>query len=238
MKFHARLSFFAPALGAILFALAVSAPGAQASFGVESFFAANCNAEHEGCKKPANMPPKNSKGRRRRLHAGGRPSAVRGHGLHAQNRRNRTDAPGQRAPKATEESSHRRGPGRSRRIPKLCRSVRWKIHLDARRTRKRSLPAAQMCRNRQRKHCDRGKHLTTVIEIPPENRSKAICRRHARRARSTTWSSLKASRPTSVSRSKKLPGLRVVAHTFIKGHVEWASDYHDYFEIKNIHARR
>ncbi|HTZ65023.1 MAG TPA: hypothetical protein VMB51_13040 [Solirubrobacteraceae bacterium] len=54
MKFHARLSLFAPVLGAILFALANWAPGAQASFGVESFFAANCNAEHEGCKKPAN----------------------------------------------------------------------------------------------------------------------------------------------------------------------------------------
>ncbi len=58
MKFHARLSLFAPALGAILFALAAWAPGAQASspapFGVESFFAANCKQEYEGCKKPAN----------------------------------------------------------------------------------------------------------------------------------------------------------------------------------------
>lgn len=26
----------------------------------------------------------------------------------------------------------------------------------------------------------------------------------------------------------------VYAHTFIEGHIEWASDYHDYFEIKNI----
>lgn len=26
----------------------------------------------------------------------------------------------------------------------------------------------------------------------------------------------------------------VVAHTFIEGHVEWATDYHDYFEIKNV----
>lgn len=26
----------------------------------------------------------------------------------------------------------------------------------------------------------------------------------------------------------------VYAHTFLEGHIEWASDYHDYFEIKNI----
>ncbi|HEX5851807.1 MAG TPA: hypothetical protein VFY36_01825 [Solirubrobacteraceae bacterium] len=29
-------------------------------------------------------------------------------------------------------------------------------------------------------------------------------------------------------------GAGLYVHTFIEGHVEWASDYHDYFEIKNI----
>lgn len=29
-------------------------------------------------------------------------------------------------------------------------------------------------------------------------------------------------------------GIPLYAHTFIEGNVEWASDYHDYFEIKNI----
>src|SRR5262245_38505502 len=32
-------------------AVALWAPAAQASFGIESFFAANCNEEHVGCKK-------------------------------------------------------------------------------------------------------------------------------------------------------------------------------------------
>jgi hypothetical protein len=50
MKFHARLSFLAPVLGAILFALAISASGAQAQgFGVEKFAAVNCSEGHEGC---------------------------------------------------------------------------------------------------------------------------------------------------------------------------------------------
>jgi hypothetical protein len=32
----------------------------------------------------------------------------------------------------------------------------------------------------------------------------------------------------------EIPGKGVYVHTFIEGHVEWASDYHDYFEIHNI----
>jgi hypothetical protein len=32
----------------------------------------------------------------------------------------------------------------------------------------------------------------------------------------------------------EIPGKGVFVHTFIEGSVEWASDYHDYFEIKNI----
>jgi hypothetical protein len=37
-----------------------------------------------------------------------------------------------------------------------------------------------------------------------------------------------------VSSLAHLPPGSVFAHTFIEGHVEWASDYHDLFEIKNI----
>jgi hypothetical protein len=37
-----------------------------------------------------------------------------------------------------------------------------------------------------------------------------------------------------VSEAPLPPGIPLVVHTFIEGHVEWASDYHDYFEIKNI----
>ncbi len=37
-----------------------------------------------------------------------------------------------------------------------------------------------------------------------------------------------------VSEAPLPPGHLLVVHTFVEGHVEWASDYHDLFEIKNI----
>jgi hypothetical protein len=45
MRSNARIALLAPLIGAILALLAVSAPAAQAAFGVESFFAANCKTE-------------------------------------------------------------------------------------------------------------------------------------------------------------------------------------------------
>jgi hypothetical protein len=49
MKSHVRVSLLAPLVGAILTLLAVSAPGAQAAFGVEKLVAVNCSAGHEAC---------------------------------------------------------------------------------------------------------------------------------------------------------------------------------------------
>ena len=42
MRSHVRISLLAPLVGAILALVAVSAPAAQAAFGLESTFAANC----------------------------------------------------------------------------------------------------------------------------------------------------------------------------------------------------
>ncbi len=50
MRFPVRLSLLAVLAGVLL---ALSAPAAQAAFGIESFFAANCKEGHETCKKPA-----------------------------------------------------------------------------------------------------------------------------------------------------------------------------------------
>jgi hypothetical protein len=49
MRSHVRISLLAPLVGAILALAAVSAPAAQAAFGVEKFSAANCKAAYEGC---------------------------------------------------------------------------------------------------------------------------------------------------------------------------------------------
>ena len=45
MRSHVRVLLAAPLIGAILALVAISAPAAQAAFGVESFFAANCKTE-------------------------------------------------------------------------------------------------------------------------------------------------------------------------------------------------
>jgi hypothetical protein len=45
MRSNARIALLAPLIGAILALVAISAPAAQAAFGVESFFAANCQTE-------------------------------------------------------------------------------------------------------------------------------------------------------------------------------------------------
>ena len=45
MRSNARIALLAPLIGAILALVAVSAPAAQASFGVESFFSSNCKVE-------------------------------------------------------------------------------------------------------------------------------------------------------------------------------------------------
>jgi hypothetical protein len=49
MRSRVRVLCLAPLVGAILALVAVSAPAAQASFGVEKFVAANCKAGHETC---------------------------------------------------------------------------------------------------------------------------------------------------------------------------------------------
>ena len=49
MRSRVRVLCLAPVVGAILALVAVSAPAAQASFGVEKFSAANCAEGHEGC---------------------------------------------------------------------------------------------------------------------------------------------------------------------------------------------
>ncbi len=45
MRSNARIALLAPILGAILALVAISAPAAQAAFGVESFFSGNCKVE-------------------------------------------------------------------------------------------------------------------------------------------------------------------------------------------------
>ncbi len=73
MRSHVRFSFIALLLSAMV---AVTAPAAaQAAFGVESFFASNCKAGFENCKKPANAAEEKAKAEEEGFtQAGGHPN--------------------------------------------------------------------------------------------------------------------------------------------------------------------
>jgi hypothetical protein len=59
MRSRVRFLFAAPLVGALLALVAVSAPAAQASFGVEKFVAANCSEKYETCgEEPGTTFPK------------------------------------------------------------------------------------------------------------------------------------------------------------------------------------
>jgi hypothetical protein len=64
-KVRFRFALLAPLVGAILALVAVSAPAAQAAFGVETFVAANCSTGHETCGEekigPYSFPKEPSK---------------------------------------------------------------------------------------------------------------------------------------------------------------------------------
>jgi hypothetical protein len=226
MKFHARLSFFAPMLGAILFALAVSAPGAQASsFGVESFFAANCKQEYEGCKKPPNAAEEKHLAEVEGFsQAGGHPpwgvtdftvgthviqtvpfEAVAPNGIVTHIR---TDvAPGvstnpEVVPKCSIENFGTKEfiEGSGAYLPPAC-------------------PESEIGTNKVVVLVEAAKGVFadvnlegTVYNLEPE---KGL-----------------ASEFGVALNLTPLGFTGLVAHTLIKGHVEWASDYHDYFEIE------
>src|SRR5437879_511444 len=53
MRSRARISVLGPVTASAMALAAVIAPTAQAAFGIESWFAATCNATHVNCKKVA-----------------------------------------------------------------------------------------------------------------------------------------------------------------------------------------
>ena len=226
MKLHARLSFFAPLLGAVLFALAVSAPEAQASsFGVESFFAANCNKEHEGCKKPEHASEELEKAREEGYtQAGGHPPfgvtdftvATRkvGAALVPEGRVDhiRTDvAPGlstnpEAVPKCGEKKEEEFGttpvaPGIF--LPPEC-SPSTVIGVN------KVVVAVEVAEG-------------VYLDLPLEGQVYNLVQPNGLASEFGVAIEL----PEALTGG--IPGL--FAHTLIEGHVEWASDYHDYFEI-------
>ena len=234
MKFHARLSFFAPVLGAILFALAFSAPGAQASsFGVESFFAANCNKEHEGCKKPAHASEELQKAREEGYtQAGGHPPfGVTDFTLKTEEIKQ--TLPGQLAPTGYLRNLRTDvAPGVSTNpeaLPK-CSVPNFTSTLVEP---KKGLYLPPKCAESGEESTVVGENIvTTVIEIPAGEPFEGEYANVTFKGKVYNLVQPEGMASYFGVAIEVAPG--IVSHTFIEGHVEWASDYHDYFEIKNI----
>ncbi len=194
--------------------LAAVAPAAHAAFGVESFFAANCNAASEGCKKAANPAEEKEKAEKEGFtQAGGHPpfgvtdftinhskaGVPEGIVSHI-----RTDvAPG--------VSTNPEGVGK-------CSMAEFGAEELAPGTGVFPEPTCA-------KNTIIGTNKVVVYvelaksDVPLEGTVYNLVQPEG------------LSSDFGVAISLAPLGKAVFVHTFIEGHVEWASDYHDYFEI-------
>jgi hypothetical protein len=216
MKAHVRVWVVALIAGAMV---AVSAPAAQASFGIESFFAANCNLSHKECKAATNPAEEEKQAREEGFtQAGGHPPfgitdftvkntggvpegiATEGPVTHI-----RTDvAPGVSTnPEAVPECSVAEFSGAEFGGTGLFTG-----------------PGAGCAA------AEIGKNSVKVFPgVPPDiSLEGKVYNLTPTTGLSSLFGVALDATPLGA------PGL--FALTFIKGHIEWASDFHDYFEIE------
>lgn len=218
MRSCVRFSLFALLVGAIV---AVSAPAAQAAFGIENFFAANCKAGFENCNKAASPAEEKEKAEEEGFtQAGGHPnfgvtdftvttkkvgSALVPEGIvdHV-----RTDvAPGvstnpEAVPKCSAEEfgDEELAPGTGAFPEPKC-------------------PVGSVI--------GENKVVVTVEPAPGVFANVPLSGTVYNLVQPTGLASEFGVALSLAPLGK--PG--IFAHTLIEGHVEWASDYHDYFEI-------
>jgi hypothetical protein len=243
MKFHVRLSLFAPVLGAILLALAVVAPGAQASFGVESLFASNCKQAYKECNKAATPTEEKAKAELEvYTQAGGHaPWGVSDFTVNNTGgvpsggvvKRVRFDAgPGESTnpeavPKCTmEEFGEVEALPSTGFYPESKCSATSKIGVNEVTVfagEAGDVPLIGTVYNlvqSQRLASEFGVALELPIPLTKGFLEKGFAEHP-----------LDLPEPEKKLTEEALEGKQYFAHTLIEGHIEWASDYHDYYEI-------
>jgi hypothetical protein len=219
MRFHARFSLPALLVGATV---AISAPAAQAAFGVESWFAGNCKVNT--CKK---VPPAEEK-EKAELEA-------------------YTQAAGH-PPFGITEFKLKRHVIQTVPFETLAPEGNLKnLRIDVAPGVSTNPEAVEKCSVKEFtstevepvKHlflapkCGAGSiigenKVTTVLEPAPKVFADVPL----------TGTVYNLEQPEGLSSyfgvALEIPGKGVFVHTFIKGNVEWASDYHDYFVIEGI----
>jgi hypothetical protein len=221
MGFRVRLSFLALLVGALV---GISAPaGAQASgFGVEKFFAANCKVET--CGEKAKAPDLKESEEQGYTQAAGHPP----YGVTDFKLKTVEASPGLFVP--AENLKNLRidvAPGVST-DPEAVAKCSVKEFESTEVEPVKHIFLAPKCAEAGPESTVVGENkVTTVLEV-----AKAV---FADVPLSGKVYNLEQPNGFSSYFGVALQvGAGTYVHTFIEGHVEWASDYHDYFEIKNI----
>ncbi len=232
MSAHVRVSLLALALGVFM---AVFAAAAQAApeFGVESFFAANCNATHPNCNKAATPEEEKSKAEIEGY------SQAAGHppfGITDFKLARHEVAPGLFLP--NENLKNLRidvAPGVSTN-PQAVAKCSVEDFTSTEVEPAKHIFLAPRCAESGAESTVIGEnHVTTVLEVSPGVFADVpLSGKVYNLEQPNGLSSYFGVALTVGATVPPLPPGPLVVHTFIEGHVEWASDYHDLFEIKDI----
>jgi hypothetical protein len=228
MRSHGRFSLVALLAGVIV---AVSAPAAQAAFGVESFFAGNCKEGHETCNKAPTPAEEKAKAEEEAYTqaAGHQPFGITDFKL---NRKVIQTVPFEAvAPEGNVKNVRVDvAPGVSTNPEAVTKcSIASFTGTEV-----EPIPGLHAFTTPNCPGSEIGTNVvTTVVETAPKSGVFADVKLEGK--------VYNLEQPTGLStyfgvalNLKPLLGVELFSHTFIKGNVEWASDYHDYFIIENI----
>ncbi len=224
MRVHVRFSLLALLVGAIVF---VSAPAAaQAAFGVEKFFALNCEEGFETCGEGAEAPSKKEAEEEGYTQAAGHPPF----GV-TDFKVNTEGTPGKEIPVGTVQ--HIRtdvAPGVSTNpeaVPK-CSLAELGTEVS------HGFFVAPTCSS----NSIIGKNKVLVYveaaggDVPLEGSVYNLVQQEGNSSEFGAALKFPEALTKVLFKGTLLENVPLYAHTIIEGHVEWASDYHDYFEIK------
>jgi hypothetical protein len=216
MRSCVRFSFLALLAGAIV---AASAPAAQAAFGVEKFFAANCNAAHEACKQAATPAEEKAKAEEEGFaQAGGHPPF----GITDFTVNNASGVPsgiGTEGPVTHIRTDVAPGLSTNPQAVPECSVAEFG---------KEPAPGAGVF-EAPGAGCNAAEIGTNIAMIWPGAGPDIELKGKVYNLEPTNGLSSLFGVALDLTNVGHAP---FFAHTLIEGHVEWASDYHDYFEIK------
>jgi hypothetical protein len=244
MRSNARIALLAPLIGAILALLAVSAPAAQAAFGVESFFSSNCKVE-----SPCTAASTETNHSEIFTQAAGHPPA----GI--------TDftiktfeSGGVTYPEGFPGGSVKNirtdvGPGESTNPEAVAKCSVADFTSTEVEPEKHLFLAPKCAGTGEPESTVIGENkVTTVLEFPEKSGHfvdaplSGTMYNLEQPEGLASYFGIALEIPAVVTKGTPLEGIPVFVHTFLEGHIEWGAeaagtgkaDYHDVYEIKNV----